>query len=404
MAVEPEHDGHEPWLTISRSQEVEILHRELAALPEKYREPILLCHLQGHSRAEAALLLDETEASVKASLARGRKLLRRRLMGRGIAFSVVMSGFAVRCAQASSVEPALIEATLQSCRMWQSGEVLVNASAESGFNLTSFELAKSITHQGVFSMFVHSVSKPVVLLGLAVMALVAIPIAFAANSSGKSSAESSIALEGTSSVLQESAVQVVSSQKKQDPEKQKARPKSRSEILQEIEKSRNVLELKKTRYRLQAIETKIESIGLKMNAAKADDLLRLELKSEMLELYARKTELETELLTLDAKKALGKAGAAHVPPSSKTPLEPGEALNIEVYDVESLSRRVVVMADSTVVLPFLGVVSVKGESPSSLQTKINKLYTDKRIIKDDMVQVTRASTSMPLSSSSKSEK
>src|SRR5579883_1463815 len=37
-----------------------ILDEEMAALPERYRLPLILCGLEGHSQSEAARLLDST--------------------------------------------------------------------------------------------------------------------------------------------------------------------------------------------------------------------------------------------------------------------------------------------------------------------------------------------------------
>jgi RNA polymerase sigma factor (sigma-70 family) len=59
------------------------LDRELQALPARYREPLILCELQGLSRRAAAEKLRIREGTLSSRLARGRTLLRARLLKHG---------------------------------------------------------------------------------------------------------------------------------------------------------------------------------------------------------------------------------------------------------------------------------------------------------------------------------
>jgi WD40 repeat protein len=66
-----------------------ILHDELAALPERYREPLVLCYLEGLQYGEAARRLGWSEATLKGRLQRGRDLLRPRLARRGLGLAAL---------------------------------------------------------------------------------------------------------------------------------------------------------------------------------------------------------------------------------------------------------------------------------------------------------------------------
>jgi RNA polymerase sigma factor (sigma-70 family) len=65
-----------------------LFHEELAALPTKFRDPLVLCCLDGLTRDEAANRLGVSLETVKHRLERGRELLKARLLKRGVAVSV----------------------------------------------------------------------------------------------------------------------------------------------------------------------------------------------------------------------------------------------------------------------------------------------------------------------------
>ena len=66
------------------------LDQELSRLPEKYRAAILLCYLKGRTHDQAAQELSCPVGTVRSRLARGRAILRRRLVERGCAPAVVL--------------------------------------------------------------------------------------------------------------------------------------------------------------------------------------------------------------------------------------------------------------------------------------------------------------------------
>ncbi len=67
-----------------------VLDEELAQLPDNYREPLVLCCLEGLTREEAAARLGWTPGSVKARLERGRKQLSVALTRRGIVLGATL--------------------------------------------------------------------------------------------------------------------------------------------------------------------------------------------------------------------------------------------------------------------------------------------------------------------------
>lgn len=63
------------------------LHEEIERLPERFRQPVVLCYLEGMTRDQAANRLRCTEGTIRGRLAKGRELLRARLQRRGIALA-----------------------------------------------------------------------------------------------------------------------------------------------------------------------------------------------------------------------------------------------------------------------------------------------------------------------------
>jgi RNA polymerase sigma factor (sigma-70 family) len=89
-AIAPPSPPVDPLAEISGRELMGLIDDEVAALPERYRLPLLLCVVQGLSREEAAEHLGWSAGAVKGRLERGRRLLAARLAQRGLAPSTLL--------------------------------------------------------------------------------------------------------------------------------------------------------------------------------------------------------------------------------------------------------------------------------------------------------------------------
>src|SRR5262245_54879081 len=84
-----------PVAELSARELLTAIDDELARLPERLRMPVVLCCLDGLSRDEAAARLGCSFHVLKGRLERGRELLRKRLVDRGVSLPAVLGGLIV---------------------------------------------------------------------------------------------------------------------------------------------------------------------------------------------------------------------------------------------------------------------------------------------------------------------
>jgi RNA polymerase sigma factor (sigma-70 family) len=119
----------EPHQEVSLREALTILDEEVAQLPEKYRGPIVLCHLQGKTTEEAARELGSAVGTLRTRLVRARELLQGRLRRRGIAApAVAITVLAAAEIAGAAVPPTLPPRTLGAALSfvgWGSGAISV---------------------------------------------------------------------------------------------------------------------------------------------------------------------------------------------------------------------------------------------------------------------------------------
>ncbi len=118
---EPQAAPHEQWDDLQP-----LLDQELNGLPENYRLPILLCELEGQRIKEAARQLGWPQGTLAGRLARGRKLLAKRLANRGVVLSAgALSAVVAQQAASAAVPTSLMTSTVQAVSLLSAGQVTV---------------------------------------------------------------------------------------------------------------------------------------------------------------------------------------------------------------------------------------------------------------------------------------
>jgi RNA polymerase sigma factor (sigma-70 family) len=137
------------------------LYEELERLPDKYRLPLVLCHLDGLTYEQAAMRLGCPVRTVQSRLIRGRERLRGRLVRRGLAPSAALAQSSLLPKTAPLTVPVwLNDVTVQVALRFANFK-----GAAAGVSPAAVILAKEVLRT-MFLTQINTVAKLAVLLGL----------------------------------------------------------------------------------------------------------------------------------------------------------------------------------------------------------------------------------------------
>jgi RNA polymerase sigma factor (sigma-70 family) len=122
VRLDPEARGVDNHDGLERDELDAALHEELGRLPEKYRAPLLLCYIEGLPHEVVARQLGWPLGTVRVRIARGRDVLRGRLIRRGLAPAAVLFALGLLPKTAVAVPRRLVEATVRAAARVVVGE------------------------------------------------------------------------------------------------------------------------------------------------------------------------------------------------------------------------------------------------------------------------------------------
>jgi RNA polymerase sigma factor (sigma-70 family) len=118
-AVRHKHEARAAQQQVSEAHDMswrevrQILHEELGGIADRYRAALVMCYLEGVTQQRAAARLGLAERTLRERLERGRGLLRRRLVRRGLGSAAVLAVASWPATVSAAVPAALADSTVK---------------------------------------------------------------------------------------------------------------------------------------------------------------------------------------------------------------------------------------------------------------------------------------------------
>ena len=125
-AVMPTHTTTDEWEHVKP-----LLDAELAALPEKYRLPLILHHVEGQTQEQIAALVGCTYGTLSSRLSHAREMLRERLVRRGVTLAPALIFLLMSRHAGMAMPAALAASTVRVAGLLRSGDHAAQAQISS---------------------------------------------------------------------------------------------------------------------------------------------------------------------------------------------------------------------------------------------------------------------------------